>query len=53
MLGAAFATLTTSRSPVLKSGSLTSLTAVTAAPEAEHPQGQRAAKPIKLHRPRR
>jgi hypothetical protein len=90
MLGAAFASLTTIGSPVLKSGSLTSLTASVGitivgqlyvaimiagvlgkprglgnpkavdrpsqpatAPEAEHPQGQRAAKPIKLRRPRR
>jgi hypothetical protein len=90
MLGAAFASLTTIGSPVLKSGSLTSLTASVgitivgqlyvailiagvlgkprvlgnqkavdtpsqsaAAPEAEHPQGQRAAAQIKLRRPRR
>jgi hypothetical protein len=90
MLGAAFASLTTISSPVLKSGSLTSLTASVgitivgqlyvailiagvlgkpralgnqkavdtpskpaAAPEAEHPRGQRAAGQIKLRRPRR
>ncbi|MCP9940890.1 hypothetical protein KBY70_00525 [Cyanobium sp. ATX 6E8] len=90
MLGAAFASLTTVGSPVLKSGSLTSLTAsvgitivgqlyvailiagvlgkprvlgnqevvVTpsqpaAAPEAEHPRGQKAAARIKLRLPRR
>lgn len=90
MLGAAFASLTTISSPVLKSGSLTSLTASVgitivgqlyvailiagvlgkpralgnqkavdtpskpaAAPEAEHPRGQRAAGKIKLRRPRR
>ena len=90
MLGAAFASLTTIGSPVLKSGSLTSLTASVgitivgqlyvailiagvlgkpralgnqkavdtpskpaAAPEAEHPRGQRAAGQIKLRRPRR
>ena len=90
MLGAAFASLTTIGSPVLKSGSLTSLTASVgitivgqlyvailiagvlgkprvlgnpkavdtpskpaAAPEAEHPRGQRAAAQIKIRRPRR
>jgi hypothetical protein len=90
MLGAAFASLTTIGSPVLKSGSLTSLTASVgitivgqlyvaimiagvlgkprglgipkaedgpsqpaAAPEAEHPRGQRAAARIKLRRLRR
>lgn len=84
MLGAAFASLTTIGSPVLKSGSLTSLTAsvgitivgqlyvailiagvlgkprelgrpsqTTAAPEAEHPQGQRAAAQTRLRQPRR
>jgi hypothetical protein len=90
LLGAAFASLTTIGSPVLKSDSLTSLTASVgitivgqlyvailiagvlgkprvlgnqkavdtpsqsaAAPEAEHPQGQRAAAQIKLRRPRR
>ena len=90
MLGAAFASLTTIGSPVLKSGSLTSLTASVgitivgqlyvailiagvlgkprvlgnqkavdtpsqpaAAPEAEHPRGQRAAAQIKLRRTRR
>jgi hypothetical protein len=90
MLGAAFASLTTISSPVLKSGGLTSLTASVgitivgqlyvailiagvlgkpralgnqkevdtpskpaAAPEAEHPRGQRAAGQIKLRRPRR
>ena len=90
MLGAAFASLTTIGSPVLKSGSLTSVTASVgitivgqlyvailiagvlgkprvlgnqkavdtpskpaAAPEAEHPRGQRAAAQIKIRRPRR
>ena len=90
MLGAAFASLTTISSPVLKSGSLTSLTASVgitivgqlyvaimiagvlgkprglgipkaedgpsqpaAAPEAEHPRGQRAAARIRLRRLRR
>ena len=90
MLGAAFASLTTIGSPVLKSGSLTSLTASVgitivgqlyvaimiagvlgkprglgipkaedgpsqpaAAPEAEHPRGQRAAARIRLRRLRR
>jgi hypothetical protein len=90
MLGASFASLTTIGSPVLKSGSLTSLTASVgitivgqlyvailiagvlgkprvlgnqkavdtpskpaAAPEAEHPRGQRAAGQIKLRRTRR
>lgn len=87
MLGAAFASLTTIGSPVLKSGSLTASVGITivgqlyvailiagvlgkpralgnqkavdtpskpaAAPEAEHPRGQRAAGQIKLRRPRR
>jgi hypothetical protein len=84
MLGAAFASLTTIGSPVLKSGSLTSLTASVgitivgqlyvailiagvlgkprelskpgqhiAAPEAEHPQGRRAAARSRLRLPRR
>jgi len=90
MLGAAFASLTTIGSPVLKSGNLTSLTASVgitivgqlyvailiagvlgkprvlgnpkavdrpsqpaAAPEAEHPRGQRAAARIKVRRLRR
>ena len=84
MLGAAFASLTTIGSPVLKTGNLTSLTASVgitivgqlyvailiagvlgkprvlgkpsqpaAAPEAEHPQGQKAAAQIKLRRTRR
>ena len=90
MLGAAFASLTTIGSPVLKSGSLTSLTASVgitivgqlyvaimiagvlgkprgpgipkaedgpsqpaAAPEAEHPRGQRPAARIRLRRLRR
>jgi hypothetical protein len=90
MLGAAFASLTTIGSPVLKSGNLTSLTASVgitivgqlyvaimiagvlgkprglgnpkavdrpsqpaAAPEAEHPQGRKAAARIRVRRPRR
>jgi hypothetical protein len=84
VLGAAFASLTTMGSPVLKTGSLTSLTASVgitivgqlyvailiagvlgkprelgkpsqpaAAPEAEHPQGRKAAAQIRLRQPRR
>jgi len=84
MLGAAFASLTTIGSPVLKTGNLTSLTASVgitivgqlyvailiagvlgkprvlgkpsqqaAAPEAEHPQGQKAAAQIRMRQPRR